>query len=130
MSAPPKRQLATVSLAVLTTLAGSALGPPPADATTAPKALVGLWRADCSSFVPREFAIETAENIEVTASHARTACRLAGQRALTPSRWYLDLECSDGQSFQLDINILGPDTLLVAPRPLGEACAFLQVEMK
>jgi hypothetical protein len=54
----------------------------------------------------------------------KSTCSYAGQRQITHTRWYLDLECANGRRIDLDINVLTDGRLLIAHRPLGEACFY------
>ena len=51
-------------------------------------------------------------------------CRSANYRSLSEARWYIDLECQDGSLLQLDVYRVARDELLLARRPLGEACLY------
>jgi hypothetical protein len=57
-------------------------------------------------------------------------CSVAATRKLTATRWYMDLDCFDGPPIALDMNLIGHDQLLIAPRPLGQAMEFRRQRKK
>jgi hypothetical protein len=88
-----------------------------------PEGLLGAWTTDCRTGLPSrlEFRNDGAGSMRAS---GRVACRTAGLRALGTSRWYADFDCDDGSLVELDLNLVGPHTLLAAPRPLGTACTY------
>jgi hypothetical protein len=114
-------RLICVTLAIVTTAERAV-----ADTQFMPAAMVGSWRLDCAGHLPDRLRFDRT-GAEVVSHWRASTCRLAGHRALTPSRWYLDLACADGSLLQLDVNAIARDRLLIARRPLGEACFYLRV---
>jgi hypothetical protein len=88
-----------------------------------PAALLGTWTSSCGSEFPARLHVKATE-IVMGRARTATACRVTGQRQLSTSRWYLDLTCDDGSIAQLDLFLVGADNLLLAQRPLGEACPY------
>jgi hypothetical protein len=94
-----------------------------AEAHPVPSAIVGSWRTHCAADLPHRLRVDRIRT-EAWSRLGRTTCRLAGYRLLIPKRWYLDFDCADGSLLQLDINLVHRDRLLIARRPLGEACVY------
>jgi hypothetical protein len=89
----------------------------------------GAWYSspDCPDDKAARLAfLDNAAQVHGTAGS--TSCTHAGLRQITPWRWYVDLECRNGRRIELDINALADGRLLVAHRPLGEACFYARSE--
>jgi len=112
--------------------AGLLLAPSPARAQAdaaahqVPPVLMGsAWyhASDCPD--DRVMRLEFLPDLaRVNGMDGKASCIYAGLRQITPTRWYIDLECTKGRRVQLDINALSDGRLLVALRPLGEACFY------
>lgn len=87
---------------------------------TPPSAIVGSWVDEgaraCASDTRMSFRPDGAEL-------SKKACAYDGIRALHKSRWYVDLNCAHGK-YDLDINRLDADRLMIAERPLGVASIY------
>lgn len=96
------------------------------DGRQAPAALLGIWYStpDCRDHRIMRLEFEP-RRARANGMDGKTTCNYAGERQITPTRWYLDLECANGRRIvHLDINVLDDGRLLVAHRPLGEACFY------
>jgi len=89
----------------------------------APVAIEGSWVSRCAAELPDRINFGPT-GADVVSSSGALTCRLAHYRTLSEARWYLDLECKDGSLLQLDVYRVARDELLVARRPLGEACLY------
>ena len=87
-----------------------------------PAALLGTWTSSCGPGFPERLHFDAGR--VVLSSPKPTTCRSASQRTQGPSRWYMDLACEDGSIVQLDLYLVHESSLLVAQRPLGEACSY------
>jgi hypothetical protein len=94
-----------------------------AEKTSMPAAVFGPWVADCAVDLPVRIDFVTS-GAEVVSRSGPTTCHVTGVRSLSDVRWYVDLECKDGSLLQLDLYLTGRNRLLVARRPLGEACSY------
>ena len=83
----------------------------------------GRWASNCAADLPASIAFGST-GAEVAGSSGVLNCRTVNARALSKARWYLDLECRDGSLLQLDVYLVAADELLLARRPLGEACRY------
>ena len=92
-------------------------------AQLAPVAIEGSWVSRCAAGLPDRINFAPTGAKVVSSSGALT-CHLAHYRSLSEARWYLDLECQDGSLLQLDVYRVARDELLLARRPLGEACRY------
>lgn len=94
------------------------------DGRQAPDALLGIWYSTVDCRDDRIMRLEfEPRRARANGMDGRATCNYAGERQITPTRWYLDLECAKGRRNQLDINVLD-GRLLIAHRPLGEACFY------
>jgi len=119
--------LAISAVAALTCLFGPMLVVADASSASAearaPAAIRGIWRSDCTFDLPHRLRVR-ADTIMTWTGSGQASCRLTSQRALGPQRWYLDFKCADESLLDLDINLLARGRLLVARRPLGQACFY------
>jgi hypothetical protein len=88
-----------------------------------PAALAGIWTFTSEAPCVGD-GFEFSERTATLRRQANVECRYEGVKAQHADRWYLDLACADGSLVQLDVNRRGHDTLLIAPRPLGEAHVY------
>ena len=88
-----------------------------------PATIQGSWVSRCAAGLPDRIKFGPS-GAEVASSSDALACHLAHYRPLSVVRWYLDLECQDGSLLQLDVYSVARDELLVARRPLGQACLY------
>jgi hypothetical protein len=88
-----------------------------------PAAIEGRWATRCAAGLPDVITFRPA-GAEVASGSGTLTCRSAGHRSLGEARFYLDLECQDGSLLQLDVYRAARDELLIARRPLGEACVY------
>ena len=94
-----------------------------------PTPLLGSWASDCGSDLPVRLDIRS-DRAEVVGRSGTSTCRVAGHRALGAVRWYVDFGCKDGSLLQLDLYLVSRNSLLVARRPLGEACSYRRLDQK
>ena len=88
-----------------------------------PGEIQGRWASNCAADLPASIAFGST-GAEVAGSSGVLSCRAVNARALSEVRWYLDLECRDGNLLQLDVYLVAGGELLLARRPLGEACRY------
>jgi len=88
-----------------------------------PGQIQGRWASNCAADFAGRIGFGTT-GAEVARSSGMLTCRLVNARALSDVRWYLDLECDDGNLLQLDVYLVAGGELLLARRPLGEACRY------
>jgi hypothetical protein len=92
-------------------------------APAVPGAIAGSWVSDCHADLPERIRF-VPTGAATSGSSGTLKCRATGYRASSDVRWYLDLECSGGNLLQLDVYLVAADELLLARRPLGEACRY------
>jgi hypothetical protein len=94
-----------------------------AEEPSLPPAILGSWASNCNVDIPHRLSFGPT-SVEVVRGASPLTCHRKGHRSLSEARWYVDLECNDGSPLQLDLYLVTRMSLLVAQRPLGEACRY------
>ncbi|MDX2289502.1 MAG: hypothetical protein NW217_11865 [Hyphomicrobiaceae bacterium] len=86
------------------------------------------WHHDGAdpTYAPANFSsmVLTSRHVELSDGSVARTCRVIGLRRQHQARWYLDLSCDGGSLELIDVNLLAPDHLILAVRPMGVAVSF------
>lgn len=125
--------MATNSTRLLTAASAAvALLSSAASAQTLPREMAGMWDVEgptsCTATSGRNSPWEmvVTEPTIMRSQNGFIESGPASIRRLGDTRWYVDVQMAMSGVVSLDINMLAPDRLLVAERPLGEARFFVR----